>query len=217
MSNPFAVVDQFEEALCEYTQAPFCVTTDSCTNAIFLCLEWLKASGQLDPKKDKLTFPLRTYISPPMSAIRAGFDIEFLDFEWLHYGMYRLGKAPVWDAAKLLTSEMFKSFSNLAVRHMLCLSFHHKKTLPIGKGGAILLDDPDAAEWLYKARYEGRSRNTNYKTDEIDMIGYNHYMLPEHAARGLTLLSSLPRYNLPQDEPGGYPDLSKYPVFKKYV
>ena len=39
----------------------------------------------------------------------------------------------------------------------MCLSFHVKKLLPIGKGGMILCDDREAVNWFKQARYEGRS------------------------------------------------------------
>lgn len=36
--NPFQVVKDFERALCEYTGAPYAVTTTSCTMALLLAV-----------------------------------------------------------------------------------------------------------------------------------------------------------------------------------
>ena len=57
----------------------------------------------------------------------------------------------------------------------MCLSFHIKKLLGIGKGGMILTDNEDVVEWFKRARYEGRSEKF-YKNDDIDMLGWNMYM-----------------------------------------
>jgi len=55
----------------------------------------------------------------------------------------------------------------------------------------------------------------SYEKDELGLIGYNMYMTPEDAARGLILMNQVPRVN--EDSGGSYdiPDLSKQPIFKK--
>jgi dTDP-4-amino-4,6-dideoxygalactose transaminase len=73
----------------------------------------------------------------------------------------------------------------------MCLSFHIKKHLKIGKGGMILTDDPDAVIWFKKARYEGRSEKL-YHEDDIDMLGWNMYMTPQQASHGLSLMQNYP-------------------------
>jgi dTDP-4-amino-4,6-dideoxygalactose transaminase len=95
----------------------------------------------------------------------------------------------------------------------MCLSFHTKKHIPIGKGGMILCDGPTAVEWLKKARYEGRSEKP-YKEDDVSFCGWNMYMRPEDAARGLALLQNYPENVPDQIEEGGYRDLTTMPLFK---
>jgi dTDP-4-amino-4,6-dideoxygalactose transaminase len=96
---------------------------------------------------------------------------------------------------------------------MQCLSFHWTKHLSIGQGGAILLDDPEAAAWLRRARFDGRTEGVAPKDDVFDVIGWHAYMMPRDAAEGLTRLALLPRHNddLPWSD---YPDLSQAPVFQ---
>lgn len=36
MRSPFEIVEWFEEAIAEYTGAPYAIACDSCTDAIFL-------------------------------------------------------------------------------------------------------------------------------------------------------------------------------------
>jgi dTDP-4-amino-4,6-dideoxygalactose transaminase len=89
-----------------------------------------------------------------------------------------------------------------------------KKTIPLGKGGMILTDDKDAVEWFKKARYEGRSEKF-YKSDDIDMLGWNMYMTPQQAAHGLAVMQNYPENNGDLVEEGGYRDLTEFTIFKK--
>ncbi|MAH43904.1 hypothetical protein CL614_09370 [archaeon] len=97
----------------------------------------------------------------------------------------------------------------------MCLSFHIKKHLKIGKGGMILTDNMEAYEWFKKGRYEGRAE-VKYHDDNIDINGWNAYMTPEQAARGLMLIQNLPRYNDDISENPPYRDLREFEIFKKH-
>ena len=97
--NPFKIVRMFEEEVAEYTNSPYAVAVDSCTNALFLCLKYLNVKGK------KIIIPKKTYLSVPMSVIHAGGIPEFKDIEWS--GIYRLKSTNVYDSAKRLTSNMY--------------------------------------------------------------------------------------------------------------
>ena len=144
--NPYKIVKMFEEEVAEYTGAPFAVAVDSCTNALFLSLMWYKKEWH----KKQVIIPSKTYLSVPMSIIHAGFEPVFDESMNDWSGIYQLKPTPIYDAAKRLTSNMYIPQS------FMCLSFHIKKNLSIGKGGMILCDDINAVEWFKKARYEGR-------------------------------------------------------------
>lgn len=201
VNNPYSVVRMFEEEVAKYTGAPYAVAVDSCTNALFLSLMYSQV------KDKEVIVPKRTYLSVPMSVIHAGGIPVFRDYDWS--GAYKLEPFPVIDAAKRLTSDMYIE------GHFMCLSFHIKKTLAIGKGGMILTDDPDAVEWFKKARYEGRSEK-NYKDDNIDMLGWNMYMTPQQASHGLALMQNYPMDMPDLGENNGYKDLTTNDVFKHY-
>ena len=196
--NPFKIVQMFEEEVAEYTGSPFAVAVDSCTNALFLACKYLRAK--------EVTIPKKTYLSVPMSIIHAGADVVFEDLDW--EGVYQLKPYPIYDSAKRLTSNMYVPES------FMCLSFHVKKQLAIGKGGMILTDDYKAVEWFKKARYEGRGE-VNYKDDSVDMLGWNMYMTPQQASHGLALMQNYPEYVADLKENNGYRDLTEFPVFKK--
>lgn len=200
--NPYKIVKMFEEELSEYTGAPYVVTVDSCTNALFLCCKYLQVK--------EVTIPSKTYLSVPMSIMHAGGEVVFDKSEAVNHwvGQYKLEPYPIYDSAKRLTSGMYESES------FMCLSFHMKKHLNIGKGGAILTDNKEAYEWFKKARYEGRSEKF-YKEDSIEQLGWNMYMTPQQAAQGLCLMQNYPKHKEDQQELGGYRDLTEFPVFSK--
>ena len=197
--NPYKIVKMFEETVADYTGAPFAVSTDNCTDAILLCCEYLNVTD--------VTIPSKTYLSVPQSIMHAGGTVKFKDYKWK--GIYQLEPYPIWDAAKRFTSDMYIPGS------YQCVSFHHRKILKIGKGGMIFTDDEEAYEWFKIARYEGRNLKVPYEEDDHKILGWNMYMTPEQAARGLILFEDI---ELENDDTGGdwaYKDLSGYDIFKK--
>lgn len=223
--NPFKVVRDFEAALCEYTGAPYAVTTTSCTMALTLAVAWWKEACWRDGNQHgcfidnqgllRVEIPKRTYVGVPYAIREAGGRPTFRDEDWI--GSYRLGPLPVWDSARWFTSGMYQGKEGCwpaAPGSMLCVSFHWSKTLGIQQGGAILHDDPKADEWLRRARFDGRSEGVPPAEDPFPLRrAWHAYMAPETAAAGLIRLHSLPRHNdpIPAD---GYPDLSQLAAFR---
>lgn len=199
--NPYAIVRMFEETVAEYTGAPYAVSVDSCTNALFLACKYLEVK--------EVTIPSKTYLSVPMSVMHAGGEVIFdKRTETNHWrGQYQLKPYPIYDSAKRLTSNMYIPGS------FMCLSFHIKKQLAISKGGMILCNNEEAVTWFKKARYEGRSEKF-YKDDDIDMLGWNMYMTPQQAAHGLALMQNYPDHVQDLEEINGYRDLTEFKVFK---
>jgi len=195
--NPYKIVKMFEETVADYCGSKYAISTDSCTDSLLLCCEYLKV-------KD-VTIPSKTYLSVPQSILHAGGTVNFRDYHWK--GIYQLEPYPIWDAAKRFTSNMYIPGT------LMCLSFHVKKHLKIGKGGMILTDDLKAAAWLKRGRYEGRGE-AMYHQDDIEINGWNAYMTPEQAARGLMLMQNYPEHNEDQAEYPEYRDLREFSLFK---
>ncbi len=196
IKDPWDVVDAFEDKVATYAGSKYAVSVDSCTNAMFLCLKYLNADGIV-------TLPKKTYLSVPGLVLHAGCKINFEDFEWS--GVYKLNPYPIIDGATRFTKDMYIK----GTYH--CLSFHIRKVLAIAKGGMILTDDEQAMKWFKRARYEGRNnREPHDSIEDIEILGWNFYMPPEQAARGIELFNKLPEHN---DDTGGswkYKDLSSY-------
>lgn len=221
MKNAFHIVRDFEDAVKEYTGAPYCVAVNSCTNALFLCLKYtyIKAmevyrSGGSEP--NYIEIPKKTYIGVAQSILGSGYKIRFRDHDW--YGEYRLSPHDIWDSAKLFTSEMWYSNGEEYKCHDImghrykCTSHHWNKTLGLQQGGCILHNNKEADIWFRKARFDGRTEGAKPSEDLHPIRGWHMYMSPEVAALGLVKLMHLPKHNYPMSR-DDYPDLSTMEIF----
>ena len=197
--HPFNSVRNFEKALAEYSGSKYAVAVDSCTSALLLACAYLKV--------DEVTIPKRTYPSVPCSIIHAGGSVRFEDVEWS--GIYQLKPYPIYDGAKRFRRNMYIPGS------LHCLSFHIKKLLPIGRGGAILTDDIKAVEWLKVASFDGRHPNVPLAEDRFDMLGLECVYGTGTGRKRLLLLSMMPDENEDQSEDPPYPDLSEFEIYTK--
>lgn len=200
VSDPWDIVKLFEERIAKYAGSKYAVAVDNCTDALFLCLKYLNIN-------DEITIPSKTYVSVPCTIINAGCKVKFEDIKWS--GMYQLKPYPIYDGAVRFKKGMYQKNT------FHCLSFHIRKHIPIGKGGMILCDDYDAYKWFQQARYEGRhtADKVLYKDDNFNMIGWNMYMTPEQAAKGLQLFEEIGDDNPDQESSGTCKDLSVYPIY----
>jgi dTDP-4-amino-4,6-dideoxygalactose transaminase len=208
------ITEDFEKSLCDYTGAPYAIALDNMSNAIFLALYYEK-NIKKSLTSDKVDCPSKTYPSVPCEIIHSGLKVNFTPVEGETIkGSYQLYPSNVWDSALSFTADMY-----IPKSHM-CLSFTGPyKTLKLSKGGAILTDDEQAYKWFKKARFSGRDE-CSYHDDDFDInpvVGWNFYMMPELATRGLLMMSQF--YNLDgskkhmEDLELPYPDLSKFKVY----
>jgi len=207
----YKITDEFEQQLSVYTGAKHVVTVDNMSNALFLALYYEHYIKQ-SIKDKSITIPSRTYPSVPCEIIHAGLKVK-----WRHVegetltGPYQLEGSNVWDSALRFTTDMYQPGTHM------CISFTGPyKHFKLSKGGAILTDSLKAYHWFRRARYSGR-RECSYHDDNLDMLGWNFYMMPELAARGSLLMNQFydlneqPVHNKDLTLP--YPDLSKFKVY----
>jgi dTDP-4-amino-4,6-dideoxygalactose transaminase len=208
MKNVYDITEEFERRLSEYTGAPYVVTVDNQSNALFLAMMYE------DVKDQEITIPSRTYPSVPCEIIHAGAKVKFKPTKGKTIkGAYQLEPTNIWDSALSFTSKMYKPGTHM------CISFTGPyKHFKLSKGGAILTDNHEAYLWFKRARYSGR-RECSYHDDNFDMLGWNFYMMPELAARGVLLMNQFyntdgtPKHNEDLELP--YPDLSKFEIYTK--
>jgi len=208
----YKITEEFEKQLSDYTGAPYVVTVDNMSNGLFLALYY--ENHIKNSTEEYITIPNRTYPSVPCEITHAGLKVKFKKIKGKTLkGAYPLEGSNVWDSALRFTSDMY-----IPETHM-CISFTGPyKHFKLSKGGAILTDNEEAYFWFKRARYSGR-RECSYHEDNLDMLGWNFYMMPELATRGSLLMNqfytskgkpiSNPDLELP------YPDLSKFKIYTK--
>ena len=195
----FQIVDTFEEALCEYTGSSYAVAVDSCTNALHLALLYEFRLGVGD--KPTVSLPAHNYVGVYHAARNAGWNVEWVDVRW--EGHYTIPPTRVVDAAKDFHGGCYQPGS------LYCVSFQAAKRLPIGRGGAILHDNPAFDTWARRARFDGRGEGEDYKNPTFTQPGFHCYLTPDAAARGLWLLTYLE-----DDDQGNW---TEYPNLREFL
>lgn len=184
----FQTLFDFEQALAEYTGAPYAVVTDGCTHALELAFRYENITN--------CKFTAYTYLSVPMLMNQLNIEYELLDEQWL--GEYQFHGTRIWDSARLLKRNMYQE------EQIQCLSFGHGKPLSIGKAGAVLTDDVEIYDVLSQMRSDGRDlRVLPWQTQQIFKQGYHYCPTLESCALGIEKLNSVeqePKYHQ-------YPDL----------
>ena len=199
METSFYKVLDFENELAKYFGSRYCVAVDSCTHAVELCLRQQQIKSTTCPK--------HTYLSIPMSLKQIGLEWHFVEDSWKDY--YQFGNTGIYDAAT------FWSKGKYIPKSMMCLSFQFKKTLSLGRGGAVLLDDYQASVDIRRMSYDYRRMDMSWK-EQVPLIthmGYHYYMTPETAQLGLDKLPTVKQ--TVQWSWKDYPDLSKAPLFNE--
>ena len=183
---------EFENALSEYTGAPYVVLTSRCTHSIELCMRLKNVKH--------VTMPKETYVSALMVCHIVGATVEFTDEKWDYEYCY--GNTNIWDSARGLDRGMYRS------GQMQCLSFGPSKRLELMSGGAILLDNKDDYYNLKCMAYDGRDLDYNPWQDQPTWkVGYHYNMILEVAERGTKMLK-LNELKSIESQLVNYPDVS---------
>ena len=192
----FQKLFDFESALAEFTGAPYAIMTDCCTHAIELCLRHDKVRST--------AFTAYTYLSIPMTMHKLGILYSHTNDEWT--GEYPFESTRIWDSARRLEQGMYRKGA------MQCLSFGFGKPLYIGRGGAILLDDPVAYKTMLAQRYDGRDLTVSpWQSQKTFHVGYHYKPTIEEAHTGLEMLAWV-RINKPKPKHVAYPDLREITI-----
>lgn len=183
----FQALFEFEARLAAYTGASYAVVTDCCTHAMELCL---RHDGVR-----RVRFTAFTYVSVPQLMRRLDIAYGLTDETW--QGEYQFQSTRIWDSARRLEPGMYRPGA------MQCLSFGHTKPLPLGRCGAILLDDAEAYQWLSRARSDGRDLAVSPWQDQHTFdLGWHYCPTLEICALGIERLGQIS----PQCQVWQYPD-----------
>jgi dTDP-4-amino-4,6-dideoxygalactose transaminase len=197
----FNKITEFENKIAKFYNAPYAVATDCCTHAIELCLRYKGYNN--------ITIPFHTYISVPFTFEKLNLKWKFEYQEWTNF--YYLGNTNIIDAA------VYWKQNGYIENTYMCLSFQYKKHLSLGRGGAILLQNKEDYDILKKMSYDGRSPDTPWMEQNIDIIGYHYYMTPETAKLGLDKFPDTIINPPKKIDYTNYPNLKKLKVFKNKI
>lgn len=190
------VVD-FENQLAEFFGAPYAVAVDCCTHGMELCLRMTKAK--------LLTIPRHTYLSVPFLSEKLNIDMKWSDEEWVNY--YYLTE-------RIIDAAVYWERDGYVPGTFMCLSFHWRKHLKLGKGGVILLDNKKEADTLRALACDGRDPSYQWRNQNIEQVGYRYFMPPLIAEKGLELLPEAIEREPKKWVHTDWPDISKMDVFQ---
>jgi dTDP-4-amino-4,6-dideoxygalactose transaminase len=195
----FEYVEQFENKIAKFYNAPYAVATDCCTHAIELCLRYKDYNNNI-------IIPSHTYISVPFTFEKLNLKWKFEYQEWDNF--YYLENTNIIDAA------VYWKQNGYIENTYMCLSFQYKKHLSLGKGGVILLQNKEDYDILKKMSYDGRDLTKPWADQDITSVGYHYYMTPETAQMGIEKLELVKKVPCKKWSYLDYPDLRKMSVFK---
>jgi perosamine synthetase len=202
-----AVVARFEEALAARCGRRFAVAVSNGTSALALVYRALGLRAG-----DAIAVPALTWPSPAHAALELGLDVRLADVDartWnatseslraagdvkLAVAIDQFGNPldtialdvpVVEDAACAIGSVLASGRPCGSVGIASCLSFHPRKLVTTGEGGAVLTDDPELAQTLRVLRNHGQSAPGVFET------GSGNYRLSELAAAvGIAQLDKL--------------------------
>lgn len=168
----FEPLFEFEQALADYTGAPYAVVTDCGTHAIELCLRYDCVTST------RLT--AFTYLSIPQTLTNLGIHYRLLTEYWQNE--YQFHDTRIWDSARRLEPGMYRS------GQLQCLSFGHGKPLELGRAGAILLDNQGDYQALSRMRADGRDLRLPMWWLQSVSQGYHYCPTLETCEKGKRML-----------------------------
>ena len=198
--NPFDTVIEFQQAICDYTGAPYCVVTDCCTHAIEIAFRLIK-------QRTPVAFPARTYLSVLMTMHKLNIPYTLQDRAWKK--SYQFEGSNVWDCARHFEADMYQPDT------IQCISFGLTKPLQIGRGGCLLTDNQELFEQASCMRYDGRDifAYSPWVDQKRFQVGYHYYLRPEECVTGLNLLEQQ-QFTEQLEKYYNYPDCREIEIYE---
>jgi perosamine synthetase len=202
-------VDAFRHELSAYTGAKHAFLTTSATTALWMCMKLLGIKDGDEVIVSDFSWPATANVVEDLGARPVFADVSLETFNMLPEDLEmkittrtkavifvdalgnptglseikkiceRHGLPLVEDAACAIGSSEFGRRCG-SIADITCFSFHPRKLINTGEGGAILTDRDDWAEWLEIKLGAGVSGMKGPGADFVD-FGYN-FRLPEMAA-----------------------------------
>lgn len=212
-------VEAFRADIAAYTGAPHAFLATSATTALWLCLKRLNIGPGDEVVVSDFSFPATANVVEDLGARPVFADVSLDTYNMLPEaleaaisprtraviavdafgnptGMGRIAeicrarRLPlIEDAACAIgSSEGGKRCGVIA--DMTCFSFHPRKLLTTGEGGAITIHNPDWEEWFNRKLSHGAQGMLGYGLDFVD-FGYNFRLSEPQAIMGRVQLRKL--------------------------
>lgn len=212
-------VDAFRAELCSYTGAKYAHLATSATTALSACLKLLEIGPGDEVLVSDFSFPATGNVVEDLGARPVFVDVSLETFNMLTdsllaqitpktkaviavdafgnpSGMHRIAEICkahelpfIEDAACAIgSSENGVAVGNLA--DMTCFSFHPRKLLTTGEGGAITLNNRDWSIWFDTKLNHGASGMLGFGMDFVD-YGYNYRLSEPQALMGRVQLKKI--------------------------
>lgn len=201
-------IEQFEQAICDYTGAKYCIAVCNGTMADAVAVAALK---YIYPKLKKIIVPALTFIAQPNSVLYNCVDIAFQDVEenWLlkPQGTFLKDDGEIIFYTDLMgrvcgencfledACEAFGSKLNgvLAGRFGLMgtYSFYPSHTITTGEGGAIVTDNEHCARLCRSIRAHGSLGSDPREKFHFPLFGFNAKMTTMQAVMGIALMKNV--------------------------
>lgn len=212
-------VDKFCNGLCEYTGAEYGFLMTSATTALTMCLRAIGIGPGDKVAVSDFSFPASANVIEDLGAVPVFVDVDRDTFNMSAEDLQRrmsadikavmfvdalgnpsgirdikavceqFGVPLVEDAACAIGSQVDGTRIG-AIADLTCFSFHPRKLLTTGEGGAVLTRNPAYAEWFRVKSNHGASGMKGKGLDFVD-FGYNYRMSEIQALMGWKQLLKL--------------------------
>ena len=212
-------VEKFRQSLRDYTGAKHTFLMTTATTALTMCLKAIDVKPGDKVAVSDFSFPASANVIEDLGAIPVFIDVDrdtynmsvedlerkmspeiravmFVDalgnpsgIEKIKAVCERHGVPLIEDAACAIGSQV-DGHKVGAIADLTCFSFHPRKLLTTGEGGAILTNNDSYAQWLSVKSNHGASGSKGKGLDFVD-YGYNYRMSEIQALMGWKQLAKL--------------------------
>ena len=212
-------VEGFRQEVAAYTGAPHAVLATSATTALWMCLKRLGIGPGDEVIVSDFSFPATANVVEDLGATPVFADVSLDTYNMLPSALEaaitprtravivvdafgnptglhaiadicRAHGLPLIEDAACAIGSAEAGIRCGAVADMTCFSFHPRKLLTTGEGGAITFRNPDWVDWFNTKLGHGASGMLGYGLDFVD-YGYNFRLSEPQAIMGRVQLRKL--------------------------